>query len=157
MKFHEAVKSTPSIGGHLKSGLKALKNADRGRVSCDGRHLRGSVDIDSALRGLYPDDARWDYAVGLVGREHDSVAWLEVHPASSLHVDEALSELRWLVHWLEMSAPELKILPRRFCWIATGTISFSRSSAQARKVAREGGRLRITKRRPLCTSCTTIL
>jgi hypothetical protein len=90
MTFVEAVRRTPSIRDRWKSGLKALRKVDRLRVSRDGRGLRGSVDIDSALRDLHPGDARWDYAVGVGRRSGDVVVWLEVHPASSLHVDEVL-------------------------------------------------------------------
>src|SRR5258705_10742183 len=101
MTFLKAVNSTPSIREHLKKGLQALKRAGRSQVKCDGRCLRGSVDIDSAVRHLHPNDARWDYAVGVGrARQQDSVVWLEVHPASSSHVDEVLAKLRWLRHWL---------------------------------------------------------
>jgi len=138
MTFSEAVSRTPSIRGHLKSGLKALRKGDRSRVSCDGRRLRGSIDIDNALRDLYPNDARWDYAVGVHQSHQDFVVWLEMHPASSLHVDEVLSKMRWLSQWLGTSAPELRGLPRRLCWVATGRIPFSRGSPQARKLAQAG-------------------
>jgi hypothetical protein len=138
MTFPKAVNSTPSIRGHLKSGLKALRRADRGRVSCDGCHLRGSVDLDGCLRDLHPNDARWDYAVGLARGQQDSVVWIEVHPASSLHVDEVLGKLAWLKRWLRASAPELNRLGGRFCWITTGTVSFGPGSPQARRVAQAG-------------------
>lgn len=127
-----------SIRDHLKNGLKALRAAHRGQVTCDGRRLRGSVDIDSALRVLLPNNKRWDYAVGVKTRQQDSVVWLEVHPASSLHVDEVLGKLRWLQQWLETSAPDLGGLPSCFCWIATGTVSFDRGSPQARRIAQAG-------------------
>src|SRR5438105_14900063 len=105
MTFSEAVSCTPSIRDHLKSGLKALRKADRGRVRCESSHLLGSVDIDSALRKLHPNDARWDYAVRISATRHlDSVVWLEVHPASSLHIDEVLDKLQWLRQWLGATA-----------------------------------------------------
>ena len=139
MTFLKAVNSTSSIRDHLKSGLKALRSSDRNRISCDGLRLPGSVDIDTALRDLHPNDARWDYAVGVANpRQPDSAAWLEVHPASSLHVDEVLAKLRWLKQWLESGAPELDQLPRRFCWIATGAVSFDRGSRQAKRMAQAG-------------------
>ena len=138
MTFAEAVNRTPSIKGHLRSGLKALRRADRSRVSCDGRNLVGSIDIDGALRYLYPRDARWDYAVGVSKSARDFVVWLEVHPASSLHVDEVLDKVRWLKQWLETSAPELRGLDRHLCRIATGGVSFGRGSPQARRIAQEG-------------------
>jgi len=139
MTFVAAVESSPSIRTHLKSGLKALKKVDRGRVSCDGRRLRGSVDIDGALRLLHPNVARWDYVVGYGGtRGQESVIWLEVHPASSHHIDEVLDKLRWLKLWIRNEAPGFGGLPRCFCWIASGAISLNRGSPQARKFAEAG-------------------
>jgi hypothetical protein len=139
MTFVKAVNKTPSIEKELKVGLQALPKSDRRLVSCNGPSLRGSVDIDSALRTLFPDAARWDYVVGVGGRrQRDSAVWLEVHSASSSHIDEVLSKLRWLKQWLVGSAPELHQLPARFCWIATGTVSFRRGSPQANKIAEAG-------------------
>jgi hypothetical protein len=82
--------------------------------------------------------ARWDYAVGVHKSGSDRVVWIEVHSASSHHVDEVLSKLRWLLQWLANSATALNELPRRFCWIATGTVSINRGSPQARRLAAMG-------------------
>ena len=140
MTFVEAVEGTRSIRAFLKPGLQALTAADRARITCDGRTLRGSVHIDHALAAILPNDPRWDYAVGLVQAQQDQVFWLEVHPASSLHVDEVLRKARWLLQWLSTTAPALNALPRHLCWIATGTVSFSRASPQARRLAQHGVR-----------------
>ena len=137
MTFLEAVRRTPAIRGALKPGLQPLKRPDRRRVSCDSRRLLGSVDIDGSLHSLLPNETRWDYAIGLI-REGDSVFWIEVHPASSLHIDEVLKKLHWLHRWLETSAPELRRLPRRFLWIATGMVSFRRGSPQQKRIAAAG-------------------
>lgn len=138
MTFSQAVARTSSVGEYLKPGLRALKGVDRARITCDGRRLRGSIDIDEALRELLPNDARWDYAVGVQRGRQDLVAWIEVHPASSLHVGEVVSKVHWLRQWLGTSAPALNELPRHFCWIATGTVAFNRASPQARRLAQIG-------------------
>jgi hypothetical protein len=138
MTFSEAVTKTPSIRNHLKPGPKALKGRDRGRISCESRLLRGSVDVDAALRDAFPNAARWDYAIGIKRNAHDSVVWLEVHPASSRHIDDVLNKLRWLKQWLGTSAKELDRLPRRFCWVTTSTVSFNSASPQARRIAEAG-------------------
>jgi hypothetical protein len=139
MTFVAAVTSAPSIRARLKDGLQALRNVDRGRVSCDGRRLLGSVDIDGALRPSQPNAARWDYAVGFSpGSRGDFVAWLEVHPASSQHVSGVLDKLAWLNQWIRHEGQDLGRLRGCFCWIATGTISFGRNSPQARRIAQAG-------------------
>lgn len=93
--------ATRSIRPHLKAGLNALARVDRAPVSCDGRNLRGSVNIDDAVRPSYPNAARRDYVVGF-RREHcsDAVVWLEMHPASSHHVSDVLAKLHWLKQWI---------------------------------------------------------
>src|SRR5882672_1240850 len=94
MTFLQAVNKTPSIEKELRVGLKALSKPDRKLVGCKGARLQGSVDIDSALRTIYPNAARWDYLVGIGGpRQRDSAVWLEVHPASSSHIDEVLNKI----------------------------------------------------------------
>lgn len=138
MTFAEAVDLTSSIRGHLKAGLKALKSSDKDRVSGSGRLLSGSVDIDAALRDEFPNAARWDYGIGIKAHSDDFVAWLEVHPASSHHVDEVISKLLWLKGWLQTCAVELDRLPRRFYWVATGAVSFDRASPQAKRIAQAG-------------------
>jgi hypothetical protein len=99
----------------------------------------GSVDLDEAMRLAFPNDPRWDYAIGISQRpDSDRVVWLEVHPASSLHVDEVLNKLRWLKGWRAKDAPELRRLPAHFCWVATGTVSFRRGSREEKRIAQEG-------------------
>jgi len=103
------------------------------------RRLRGSVNLDDALRLAFPNDPRWDYAIGISQRSHsDRAVWLEVHPASSLHVGEVLNKLRWLKGWLASDAPELQGLPAHFCWVATGSVSFRRGSREEKRIAQEG-------------------
>jgi hypothetical protein len=138
MTFVKAVKRTPSIEKHLKAGLKALPKSDRKLVSCKGPALLGSLDVDSALLKSHPKDPRWDYVVGMSDpRGHDTAVWIEVHAASS-HVNEVLKKLEWLKHWLATSAPAMNQLPRKFCWIATGTVSFRQGSREANKIAQAG-------------------
>ena len=137
MTFRRAVRSTPSLRAHFRDGLQALRNSDRPRLRCsDTRRLRGSVNLDDALRPTHSNDPVWDYAIGLLGNQTDAVVWLEVHPA--YHVDEVLSKLQWLKRWLANNAPVLRRLQPHFCWVATGRISFGRGSPQGRKIAQMG-------------------
>lgn len=140
MTFQDAVRRTPSIREHYRAGLGALKERDRKRVYCPkSRHLSGSVDLDVALREVFPRHARWDYAIGVSvkGRAHQ-VTWLEVHPASSLHVDEVLDKLRWLREWMRADAQVLSRLQARFVWLASGSVAFASNSPQRRKIAQQG-------------------
>lgn len=55
----------------------------------DGRKLQGSVDIDACTKGKYPNDARWDYAIGYDGK----AMFVEVHPANTSNVREMESKV----------------------------------------------------------------
>ena len=128
------------IQDHLRKGLRGIKNVDRHRVHCSNtRRLRGSVDLDGALRLSHPNDPRWDYAIGITANlGSEVVIWLEVHPASSRHVDEVLRKLQWLRNWLTDSAPTLKGLRGHFHWVATGTVAFRRGSREEKRIAEKG-------------------
>ena len=140
MKFRDAVEQTVSVRDRFREGLQAIRNVDRARLSCASPQLlRGSVDVDSALEAAQPANPRWDYAIGL-GRHSrpDLVIWLEVHPASSSHVDEVLSKLHWLRNWLRTDAPALCAMPAQFRWVATGKVSFRRGSQEQKRIAQNG-------------------
>jgi len=140
MRFREAVEGTAAIRGHYREGLQGVLNVDRSRLHCSApRRLCGSVDLDDALRLAHPKEPRWDYAIGIRGSvENDTVVWVEVHPASSRHVEEVLRKLQWLEDWLRYDAPAMGRLPRHFRWIATGTVSFRHGSREEKKIAQRG-------------------
>ncbi len=140
MSFRQAVESTAAIRDSFREGLGSVRNVDRTRLRCSNpRRLRGSVNLDDALRLALPNDPRGDYAIGISQRSHsDRAVWLEVHPASSLHVGEVLNKLRWLRGWVASDAPELQGLPAHFCWVATGSVSFRRGSREEKRIAQEG-------------------
>jgi hypothetical protein len=104
------------------------------------------VNLDHALRLAHPNAHRWDYAIGIcVNPREDIVFWVEVHPASSLHVNEVLRKLQWLKDWLASDAPALARLPGRFRWVASGKISFRHGSREEKRIAQRG--LRFPSRR----------
>jgi hypothetical protein len=140
MGFRDAVTSTPGLEHAYRPGLQALRTADHDHVSCrNTRTLTGSVDLDNTLASLLPDDARWDYGVGLKpASKEEKVIWIEVHPASSSHVDGVLRKLEWLKTWLRTQAPQLKAFPPQFFWIASGSVALPATSQQRRKVASTG-------------------
>ena len=138
--FKQAVLDTPEVAQFLCDGLQALTKGDRKKIAyTNSRALVGSLSLDEALSSQYPNDPIWDYGIGVtVTVGSDNVKWLEVHPASSQHIDEVLKKLRWLRHWLTNSAPELEALPREFVWIASGKVSLQKGSPQMKKLAQAG-------------------
>jgi len=141
MKFKQAVLTTPALANAYRPGLQALKRADAEYISSKKpRNIEGSVNLDKALREIFPDDTRWDYAIGIKNKVTTSeVIWIEVHSASSTsEIDIVISKLRWLKIWAVDNAPNLLYLTREYVWVATGSVAFSQYSPQRKKLATVG-------------------
>jgi hypothetical protein len=138
--FADAVRSTTGLDQAHRPGLGALRRTDRHRIHCpEPRNLTGSVDLDSALSDSHPNDPRWDYGIALrVDRKSELVFWVEVHPASSSHIQQVLSKLSWIRDWLRSSAPLLNAFPRQFVWIASGRVAIPANSPQRKRLANAG-------------------
>ena len=140
MRFREAVEKTEGLAEAYRPGLRALKNVDRGRIVCrNTRNLAGSVNLDEALSDSHPNDPRWDYGIGIRNsRGSDRVTWVEVHPASSSHVQDVLSKFAWLKQWLKSSAPLLNGILAEYVWVASGSVHIPPNSPQRRKLSSKG-------------------
>jgi hypothetical protein len=140
MSFRSAVAATPEIASHYRAGLQALPGARRTLIRISvGRRLDGSVNIDKALRHAKPNDPRWDYGVGIKPRADNGRAiWIEIHPASSSHVDPVLRKLAWLRDWLRNEATRLHRIKARYVWLATGTVALPRNSPKRKLIAEQG-------------------
>lgn len=143
--FQAAVERTPHLRDKYRSGVQALENADRARLS--GRSAAiGSVFVDEALKSIQPycDQHRWDYAIGLVtstGRE--LVLWLEVHHAASKQTEIVLSKLSWLRGWLRQGAPALERFDKKFVWLLSNTESNPNDRIRRNRLAQQHGLVRV--------------
>lgn len=140
--YRDAVIQTPQLGeGAYCQGLRALTSSHRGRIITQQSQLLGSINVDTALRQTYPQQPRWDYGIG-IQRDGDTAAiWVEFHPAETNKVDEVLSKVKWLKHWLRQNAPLLDALTpdqNAFHWVATNGCHIPRTSPQARRLFGEG-------------------
>lgn len=143
MSFGNAVNNTPDLRGAWYGGLQALSSTDRGRLIVqDTRSIAGSVNIDVALRIKFPNESRWDYAIGYqrTGERAEIVYWVEVHPANTGSVNEVLAKLDWLRKWMSGNAPSLDSMKRQFVWISSGKTSFTSGSPQQKQLALQGVR-----------------
>ena len=141
MKFKQAIEQTPGIEHAYRLGLQAIRRRDRERISGDrNSRLAGSANLDDALQEIYPNEARWDYGIGLVvNQQADRIVWAEVHPASTSHVKGMINKLKWLKNWLNTCAPRIKEMETvQFCWIASGGVRFSKNSRYAKRLAQSG-------------------
>lgn len=132
--FEMAVDSTPDVRGHYMKGLTALKGNHRNRVKAkDTRELDGSVDIDAATAPVYPQEHRWDYAIGYAGKAH----FVEVHPATTSEMETVLKKKAWQEKWLREKAPEIEKLKadHPYHWIASGRTAILQTSSQYKRLA----------------------
>jgi len=143
MRFQDAVAYTNDVRDCYQAGLQAVLERDRNRLSCqDTRKISGSLNLDAAVEQLYPNAARWDYGIGIKRTEtRDEAIWVEVHSADANQVLRMIDKLTWLKNWLNDRAPSLMAITRNdspYVWIASGRVSFQKTSPQAKKLALAG-------------------
>jgi len=135
MSFNSDVASTSDISSCIQIGLSAIRRTDRSKINCpNSRNINGSVDIDSCLASEYPHCNRWDYAIGY----NHKCYFVEVHPASTSEIGTMINKLNWLKTWLRNQSSPLLSNHAGFHWIASGNVSISKGSPQARKLAASG-------------------
>ena len=102
--FQLAVEQTAEVSAAYEPGLRALRRAEVGKVvASDGSRLDGSLNIDDAVAQLYPNENRWDYAIGY----GQKVYFVEIHPAFTGEVPKMIAKLNWLKLWLKAKAPKI--------------------------------------------------
>ena len=136
--FENAVQATSDISTAYRKGLQALRRADLAKIKPgDSRKIDGSVDIDDAVKALYPDANRWDYVLGY----NSKVCFVEVHPAYTSEIDTVIKKFQWLTSWLKDKASKLDDLPKMtpaFVWVQSGKCAILPTSNQAKKLASIG-------------------
>jgi len=100
----------------------------------DTMKCEGSVDIDAAVKSVYPNACRWDYVVGYDDRKY----FIEVHSAKTDEVKAVLNKLQWLQDFLVNDAPELNKGKKSFHWIASNGNHILPNSTQSRQLAQKG-------------------
>lgn len=137
-RFRQAVEATPQIQNAYNSGLQALLSKERGKIQLsDTVDCEGSVDIDTTVRRLYPQDNRWDYCFSYKGE----VFFAEIHSANTGEVDTVIRKLQWLKDWLRVQAPQLNQLKATsgpaYYWIQSKGFNILPGSAQYRRMINE--------------------
>ena len=143
MRFKDAVARSNDVRNACRAGLQALSATDRDKLSCaNTRKISGSLNLDAAVAVLYPNAARWDYGIGIKMTEvKDEAIWVEVHPADANQIQKMIEKLTWLKNWLNNRAQDLMNITKNdspYVWVASGRVSFQKSSPQAKKLALAG-------------------
>ena len=78
--FQVAIENTDEVKNGFCVGKQAIKSIDRSKVvAANNNKLQGSLDIDSQVKAVYPNEPRWDYALSY----DDRIYFFEVHPAET--------------------------------------------------------------------------
>lgn len=115
----EACLAARGLGDHVRVGLQALGGDSRRVTIAPPRSATHSVDLDQALKPQQPRAPRWDYAIALKQGQTHTIAWVEVHTATSGEVDAVLNKLAWLRRWLTQTDDACRTTASTFHWVAT--------------------------------------
>jgi hypothetical protein len=143
MRFQDAIANSNDLRDAFQAGIQALSAIDRDKLSfTNTRKISGSLNLDAAVTELYPNAPRWDYGIGIKKTEgNDKAIWVEVHPADANQVQKMIDKLSWLKNWLNNRARDLMAITENdvpYVWVASGHVSFQKTSPQAKKLALAG-------------------
>jgi hypothetical protein len=141
VKFKKAVEETPHLNNAWRAGLGALRNQDKPRIKAeDTLRLRGSADLDTALRQVDPQSNRWDFAIAYqhANRKHEFIYWVETHTGADNQIAVVLRKKAWLDRWLAGDGRILSQFEREIVWVASGGTSFTQGSTQVKSLATRG-------------------
>jgi len=120
----------------LKSGLSALRKADRALIDHDVRQtFAESLDLDSALRARHPQDRRWDYLLGHA--PSTSMVGLEPHSAKQDEISAVIAKRRAALAYLRDHLRPGKRVVSWF-WVASGRVFFADTEKARRRLDQAG-------------------
>lgn len=136
--FQVAIEKTEEVKNGFCVGKHAIKSIDRSKVvAANKNRLQGSLDIDSQVKALYPNEPRWDYALSY----DDKIYFFEVHPAETSEVDKVVNKVNWLKCWLKTHAPEINQLPKAeypYTWVQSGRYAILPTAREKMKLSISG-------------------
>lgn len=141
MKFKNAVQATTHLKNSYQPGLNALRAQDKSKIkSEDARKLAGSVDVDTALKKVYPQANRWDYAIAYnhTNLSKEFVYWTEIHTASNSQVTVVIKKAQWLIDWLKNNGNPLAKFDRAIVWVSSGATHINLTGPQQKQMASVG-------------------
>ena len=136
--FQVAIENTEDVKNGFCVGKQAIKSIDRSKVvAANNTKLQGSLDIDSQVKALYPNESRWDYALSY----DDKIYFFEVHPAETSEVERVINKVKWLRCWLKTHAQEINKLPKAefpYTWVQSGRYAILPTAREKMKLSVSG-------------------
>ena len=131
-----ALRAGSSLRPSVRTGLEALKAADRKRIdrSVRDRFVDG-IDVDEALRLRHPVERRWDYVLG--DGDGGRLIGMEPHPAESGEVSVVIDKKRNTERWLGDHLRDGRHVAR-WLWVGTGKASLPLGGKARLRLAQHG-------------------
>ena len=136
---------------NVKKSLDALLKKYRPKITVEDGSVSGSIDIDGDLAAKYPNDNRWDYAVGHLQGASEKVYFIEIHSATSKEVSRIIVKAKFLKDWAVSRAAELwemKGPDGKLYWLASDKMNIPKTSREYRLLSQHPS-LRLMKSLPL--------
>ncbi len=131
-------------------GIQALSRSHRRSIRVPNtRDLAGSVNLDDCLHDAYPEDARWDYAIGCTNR---LLVFVEVH---GYDISGIARKKDWLSQFLQSHGRALVAWARSqvYYWVPTPRASVPRQGSRDYNRLREKG-IKIAKNKTVSPECS---
>ena len=136
--FQVAVEGTEEVKTGYRPGLRAIKKSDRNKVNAmHTNKIQGSLDIDTQVQALYPNNNRWDYVLSYNNRLY----FIEIHSAETSEVKIVIEKVVWLKEWLKAKASNINALPKAehpYIWIQSGRYAILPGSKEMMKLSIAG-------------------
>jgi hypothetical protein len=131
-----ALQKGSHLHGHVKPGIQALEARDKNHIEASLRQdFHDSLALDKATAASNPSANRWDYILGMSGKEQ--LIGLEVHPATPGEVNEVIKKKEQATQVMQQN-----LRPERFIhmwfWSSSGTAGINPNTTEYRRLVSAG-------------------
>ncbi len=133
--LEKALRADSPLSDCLRLGKRALEGNRTRVVAQPPRLVTDSVDVDTFLEAEHPNEARWDYLLGL---DHKvKIIAVEVHPATDREVSRVVAKKTWTQAELKKHLKSRSLVSKWF-WVSSGTTGFTRTGMAQRRLNAAG-------------------
>lgn len=136
MPVRDALTANSVLRPGVQSGIDALRQSHRKCLARDIREFfADSLDLDSTLRAVHPQENRWDYLLGHAASAN--VIGLEPHSARQDQINTVIRKKEAARQQLTGHLRPGKRVSN-WLWVASGTVQFADTEAARRRLDESG-------------------
>jgi hypothetical protein len=118
----QGFQESSTLRSMVKSGLTAIDSKHLSHIDTNLRSsFHDSIDLDSALKGDFPQENRWDYLVGHLPSK--KIVGLEPHSATNGEIDTVIRKRKAAIDQLRGHLQDGTRVAHWF-WVASGKTNF---------------------------------